>query len=353
MINDILKNLSILNVFWFIIDLSLILLGNRLLHWTVNFVSKKKTYPSKNFFNSIVSLLNWITIYAVIFLFLFSFPNRKWMFRPLYSQGGIDVSFFLILIVIMSILFAHKLIKLLTTHVLKPVYKHYNINNGLGYTFNKIIYYTLMIIALGISFKSVGIDLTGLGTIFSVLGIGIGFGMRNIAGNFVCGIIILFERPIEVGEVIQLNEGIGRVENIRLRSTIIRTAKEGTLIIPNQYFIEHIIKNRTGSEMIAEVTVSVEYGVSTEKVDKVLQEAVAKVKEKSEGILNEPNPTIRFVNFQNRTIDFLVEIPVINFEIKEQIESKLRHSIVQSFTEEGINLAPYEFSQVLLNKLEK
>lgn len=102
----------------------------------------------------------------------------------------------------MSILFVYKFIKLLIMYVLKLVYKYYNINNGLGYIFNKIIYYILMIIVLGISFKSVGIDLIGLGIIFSVFGIGIGFGMRNIVGNFVCGIIILFERLIEVGEVI-------------------------------------------------------------------------------------------------------------------------------------------------------
>src|SRR4051794_4646844 len=100
MISEFLKNLSMFNFLWFIIYLSLILLGNGLVQWIINSISKKKTYPKKNSFTSIVSFFNWITIYAVIFLFLFSFSNRKWMFRPLYSQGGIDVSFFLILIVV-------------------------------------------------------------------------------------------------------------------------------------------------------------------------------------------------------------------------------------------------------------
>jgi small-conductance mechanosensitive channel len=206
-----------------------------------------------------------------------------------------------------------------------------------------------MVLAIWICFKSVGIDLTALGTVFGVLGIGIGFGMRNVAGNFISGLIMLFERPVEVGEVIQINDTVGKVEKIRLRSTIVRSAKEGALIVPNQYFIEQIIKNRTGAEVMAQVMVSVEYGADIKAVDKLLHKAVQQVIQEHGGILKTTETSIRFVDLHGCAMDFLIEMPVMSFDIKDQVESHLRHSIVKAFMEKGIRLASYDPFQPLLN----
>lgn len=286
------------------------------------------------------SILNWLVFYGAVLLFLIYFSKKSWLFHPLFSTGEVEVSVFLIIVAIMIVSLAHRLVKVITTYVLSSVYQHYNIEKGLSYTFNRVFYYTVMIAALGVSLTTVGLDLTALGAVFGVLGIGIGFGMRNVAGNFVSGIIILFERPIEVGEVIEISGKVGKVESIRLRSTIVRTAKEGTFIIPNQYFIEQIIKNRTGSEMLAQVNVSVAYGMDTEKIEILLEEAVKREMAKAEGVLNNPAPDIRFVDFRNKAMDFLIEVPVANFEAKQRFESRLRHSIAALFHAHDIELAP-------------
>ncbi|WP_050182206.1 mechanosensitive ion channel family protein [Domibacillus robiginosus] len=336
---DLLQHFSELQLTWFIGLFLGIILINMALKGFFNVKLVEKTGMKKGFFTSLSSLFNWVTFYCLILLFLLYFSKSSWLLYPLYSNGGVDVSLFLIIVAIMIVSLADRLLKLMMRYVLTPVYEYYRIDRGLGYTFNQIIYYTLMIVAIAISFTSVGIDLSALGTFFSVLGIGIGFGMRNVAGNFVSGIIILFERPVEVGEVIQIDQKIGRVEKIRLRSTVVRTAKEGVLIVPNQYFIEQIIKNRTGAEMMAQVAVSVEYGTDTTQVEDILREAAKKVTESTDGILSAPAPDIRFVDLRNRSMDFLIEIPVTSFEIKEQVESRLRHSIVQLFIENKIALA--------------
>ncbi|WP_046175327.1 mechanosensitive ion channel family protein [Domibacillus indicus] len=336
---DFLQQFSDLQLTWFIVSFASIVLVNIILKGFFNRMSTKKTGIKKGVFTSFSSFLNWITFYCLILLFLFYFSKSSWLFYPLYSSDGVDVSLFLIIMAIMIVSLADRLLKLVMEYVLTPVYDYYRVDRGLGYTFNQIIYYTVMIVALAISFTSVGIDLTALGAVFGVLGIGIGFGMRNVAGNFVSGIIILFERPIEVGEIIQIDKQVGQVEKIRLRSTIVRTAKEGVLIVPNQYFIEQIIKNRTGAEMMAQVSVSIEYGADTAKVEELLQEAAEKMKESMSGILAEPAPDIRFVGLRNRAMDFLVEIPVANFKTKEQLESRLRHLIIQLFRKNDIVLA--------------
>lgn len=332
------KDFTLTRILLFLFYLGLILFTNWIMKGIAKAVAIRKPVLNKRYIPAVSSLLNWLTFYSIVLLFVIHFYESGWMFKPLYSKGGVDVTFFLIITAFMIVSFANRVVKLFTKYVLSNVYEHYNIDRGLGYTVSQIIYYIVMISALVFSFTRVGIDLTALGAIFGVLGIGIGFGMRNVAGNFVSGIIMLFERPVEVGEVIEIDNKIGRVEKIRLRSTLVRTAKEGTLIIPNQYFIEHIIKNRTTAEMRAIVKVSVSFGSESRLVQKLLEDAVENVKENYSGILESPMQEIRFVEFRNSAMDFQIELPVVNFEIKEMVESELRHSISKLLNQSDIKM---------------
>ncbi|MGA5688843.1 mechanosensitive ion channel family protein [Cytobacillus pseudoceanisediminis] len=340
------KNVTIKEAVLFLLFAGVILAAK----WTVNLLVKKrkgKSVQNDRIIQGISSLVNWAAFYGIIILFLFYFSREKWLFYTLFTSGEVDVTLYLIIVAFLTVSLANRIVKVFTKYVLTSVYEFYGVDKGLGYSFNRMIYYTVMIAALAISLTTVGLDLTAAAAILGVLGIGIGFGMRNIAGNFISGIIILFERPIEIGEVIEINNKIGKIESIRLRSTIVRTAKEGTLIVPNQYFIEQIIKNRTGSEMLAQVLISVAYGTDTDKVEKLLREAVEVVMPKTEGVLTAPAPDIRFVDFRNKAMDFLIEVPVANFEAKQKFESRIRHVIAEKFYKNGIELAS---AQLLSNE---
>ncbi|RHW42121.1 mechanosensitive ion channel protein MscS [Neobacillus notoginsengisoli] len=332
------KDFTLWNILLFLFYTGLILFVNWLIKGIAKVLAIKRPKLNKRYIPAVNSLINWITFYSIILLFITYFSETDWMFKTLYSKGEVKVTFFLIITAFMIVSFANRIVKLFTKYVLTNFYEHYNIDRGLGYTISQMIYYVVMIAALAFSFTRVGIDLTALGAVFGVLGIGIGFGMRNVAGNFVSGIIMLFERPVEVGEVIEIDDKIGRVEKIRLRSTLVRTAKEGNLIIPNQYFIEHIIKNRTTAEMRALVKVSVSYGEDSKIVQRLLEEAVDYVNQNCAGILESPHQEIRFVDFRNSAMDFMIELPVTNFEIKERVESELRHSIASLLNERGIKM---------------
>ncbi|MCS0790210.1 mechanosensitive ion channel [Cytobacillus firmus] len=335
------KNVTIKEAVLFLLFAGVILAAK----WTVNLLVKKregKSAQNVRIMQGISSLVNWAAFYGIIILFLFYFSREKWLFYTLFTAGEVDVTLYLIIVAFLTVSLANRIVKVFTKYVLTSVYEFYGVDRGLGYSFNRMIYYTVMIAALAISLTTVGLDLTAAAAILGVLGIGIGFGMRNIAGNFISGIIILFERPIEIGEVIEINNKIGKIESIRLRSTIVRTAKEGTLIVPNQYFIEQIIKNRTGSEMLAQVLISVAYGTDTDKVEKLLREAVDVEMPKTEGVLTAPAPDIRFVDFRNKAMDFLIEVPVANFEAKQKFESRIRHVIAGKFYKNGIELASAE-----------
>ncbi|WP_079509055.1 mechanosensitive ion channel family protein [Mesobacillus jeotgali] len=343
MVDTIIRDISREDIIRLAIFLALIIL----LNWGIKRIAQLTAAKQSRWFQKalpiIDSLADWITFYGIIILLLLTFSKNDWLFYTLYTHGEVEVTALLIVIAFLIVSLAHRLVKLFNKYILSSVYDYYGVDRGLGYTFNQIIYYIVMFAALAVSLTSVGINLTAIGAVFGVLGIGIGFGMRNVAGNFVSGIIILFERPIEVGEIIQINEKVGRVEKIRLRSTIIRTAKEGTLIVPNQYFIEQIIKNRTSARMMAQVRVSIAFGIDTEVVQALLEQAATEIKEKENGILDSPEPDIRFVDFNSRAMEFLIEIPVVNFEIKEKIESKMRHMAAAIFIKNNIQLPSIPF----------
>ncbi|WP_249315762.1 mechanosensitive ion channel domain-containing protein [Bacillus sp. FJAT-49711] len=293
--------------------------------WMKSDWSKQRLLPT------IHAILNWTTFYGTILLFLFYFSNESWLLSPIYEKDGVEVSLILIIVAIMIITFTSRLVKAFNAHIMPFLYEKFDVDIGLSFTINRLIYYVVMIIALLISFQTVGLDMRAFTVVVSTLGIGIGFGLRNVAANFVSGIIILFERPMEVGETIEIEEKVGQISKINLRSTVI-THKGGRLVVPNQYFIEQIINSRSGEKLTAEVKVSVPFGFDSKKVEELLYKAVENIKDKS-------TPTIRFIALRNSAMDFSVELPLQNDESKDDLESKIRHVIAKVFSENNIELA--------------
>lgn len=334
---DFLKDLSVGEFLMFFIYLALILLGKSFVLFVLRkFISsadfKERIYPV------IEDVLNWLVLYGGILFFLFYFSKEQWLTLAFYETEGVEISILLIVVAVMIVTFASRLIKAFTHYVMPFVYEQFNVDIGMGYTINRLLYYIVMFLALAISFTTVGLDLTALGFVFSVLGIGIGFGVRNIAANFVSGIIILFERPMEVGEMVEIDKKIGRITKIKLRSTVIETLKEGTLVVPNQYFIEQIVKNRSSAQLYARVVVSVAYGSDTEKIEQILKEAAGKAAQLMKGIPAQ-EPDVQFIDFRNSALDFQVEVQVTDVEMKEKLETRIRHVVAQDFIHNEVKLA--------------
>lgn len=348
LLDTVWKAFSDIHLFRFALGTAVLLVAGKLLKWTVSVAAKRNRRLQKTVVPAVYSITNWACLYGVLMIFLFDFSNNRWLFYPLYSKGGLDVTPFLLIVALMIVTLAHRLVKLLTKYVLSTVYDHYHVDRGLGYTFNRLIYYTVMIAALCISFTTVGLDLSALGAVLGVIGIGLGFGMRNIAANFVSGIIILFERPIEVGETVEINEETGRVEKINLRATTVRLDKSGTLIVPNQYFIEQVIKNRTTEKPSASIQVSVSSGMDTKKVEKLLHQAFETVKEADHSLAPDTTASVKLIRLRNHSFDFLVEIPLLPGSQKDGIENEMRHVIVRLFRENGIEFAKEPIEQVIL-----
>lgn len=286
------------------------------------------------------SLLNWATTYGILLFMIFYFSDSGWMFDKLFELGNVEITAFLLILVILIISLANRVTKIITRFVLPNVYQRYHLDRGMSYTFDRMFQYTVMAIAILISLTTVGLDLSALAVFAGVLGVGIGFGMQNIASNFISGIILLFERPIKVGDRVIIDDLIGDVEKISMRSTVIKTIHNEHVIVPNSYFLEEQVVNRSYGDprMRLVVPVGVAYGTDAEKVRKVLLQAAQEEQQAGGVVLMEPEPFVNFETFGESSLDFELMVWIDNSNQVIVTKSALNFRINRLFAEQGIEI---------------
>lgn len=204
---------------------------------------------------------------------------------------------YLILLTFALFWFSNKLKNLLITRVLGRTHLDIGAQQAIG----TITRYLLLLIGFLVILQTVGINLTTLNVLAGAVGIGVGFGLQNIASNFISGLIILFERPVKVGDRVEIGEVNGKVIAVGARSTRIRTNDNITIIVPNSKFIEENVVNWTFENNIVRfrVSVGVAYDADLHVVKKLLMEVAAE----NEDVLRDPGPAVRLVKFGDSSID--------------------------------------------------
>lgn len=289
---------------------------------------------------AVLSFINWTTVYAILLFVLFYFSDTKWMFNKLFAIGSVEISLFLILIALFIITLANRLSKIFTSFLMPPLYDRYSLDTGLRFTFNRIFHYTLMVVAVVISLTTVGLDLSALTVFAGVLGVGIGFGMQNIANNFISGLIILFERPIKVGDRVIINDVLGDVEKINMRATIIRTLDNERIIMPNSYFIEEQVVNHSygDSRLRLVVPIGVAYGSDVELVRTLLLQVAEEEKGQSMYVLNTPKPIVNFLGFGDSSLDFQLFIWISTPKAAVETKSNLNFRLNRILEDNGVEI---------------
>lgn len=197
--------------------------------------------------------------------------------------------------------------------------------------------YLVLLIGFIVILQTVGIDLTALTVIGGAVGIGIGFGMQNIASNFISGLIILIERPIQVGDRIEANKVTGEVVAIGPRSTRIRTNDNVTIIIPNSKLVAENVVNWSYKNDMSRVRipVTVDLDSDVEKVKQILLEAA----DENPDVEKAPAPNVGFVSFDEDGLHF--ELGVWSrerFHRPGALRSDLNYIIFAKFRERGIEI---------------
>ena len=207
---------------------------------------------------------------------------------------------------------------------------------SLQFGLSRIIGYTLIAVGFYVAFQVVGVDLSSLAIIAASLGVGVGFGLQNIINNLVSGIIILAERPISIGDRIEVAGVAGRVTKIQIRSTTVVTNDNITMIVPNADFISNTVTNWSHGDpkVRIRVPVGVAYGSDLKLLQGLLLEAAAEHPK----ALGDPSPVVLFTEFGDNSLNFelgvwtqeMTATPIhFTSEMNFIIEQKLRDNDIE------------------------
>jgi small-conductance mechanosensitive channel len=236
--------------------------------------------------------------------------------------------FILLVIVILSRLFARKFVERILIRL--------QIEEGTRYTFRRIIELTFILIGAIIAFQSIGINLSGLAVIFGLLSVGIGFGLQNITSNFVAGLILLFERPIKVGDRVTVGGVEGDVMDINIRSTTVRSLNNIAIIVPNSEFVSSQVVNWSHGDR--KIRLDIEVGVSYQSdLDTVLR-SLKEVALENPEILRDPEPDVHLREFGDSSWNMKLRIWIDNPKRHPVVRSEINCAIVRKFRENGVEI---------------
>ncbi len=196
--------------------------------------------------------------------------------------------------------------------------------------------YAGLLVAALTGIATLGVDLSSLAIIAGALSLGVGFGLQSIVNNFVSGLILLFERPIKVGDWIVTDSGEGHVRRIGVRSTIIDTFDRTALIIPNSELVVSTVKNWTLKDPIgrADIRVGVSYDANPRQVEEILYACAAD----HSGVLSKPPPVVLFNDFGESSLDFELRVFLPNIRNILDVTTALRFEIFERFAAAGIEI---------------
>lgn len=211
-----------------------------------------------------------------------------------------------------------------------------HIDKGLEYALLRFIHYIILIIGVYIGLKTINIPLGAIVGLFAVIGVGIGFGLQNLASNFISGVILLLERPVKVGDRLEVNDVWGDVKRINLRTTLIETPDNIAIIVPNSKLLENEVTNFSyGDPKIRlRIPVGIAYGSDCEKASEIMIQAATE----NNRVLKNPAPKTWFREFGDSSLNFMLLCWIPNAVEKFDVISELNHAIDKGFRENGIEI---------------
>jgi potassium efflux system protein len=238
-----------------------------------------------------------------------------------------------LLIVVLAWIAARQLPSLIEIALLTRL----DITAGSRYAISKLTQYSIVAISIVLVFGILGGAWSQIQWLVAALGVGIGFGLQEIVANFICGLILLFERPIRIGDVVTVGDTSGVVTKIRIRSTTIRNWDQKELLVPNKEFITGRLLNWTLSDKVARILirVGIAYGSDVELALRLVREAA----DEHERVATDPEPLVIFEEFGDSALLIVLRCYIESIDYRLQTQSELNQAIDRKFRDAGIVIA--------------
>jgi small-conductance mechanosensitive channel len=260
---------------------------------------------------------------------------KRALHTPLFEMGGAPLTPLALLYVVLAVALLVYLSGLLRRWIAERALVRTRLDRGAREAIATVTRYVALVLGLLIILQTTGIDLTTLNVLAGAVGVGIGFGLQNIVNNFVSGLIIMFERPIKIGDRVVVDAVDGVVTEIGARSTKVLTNDNITIIVPNSKFITENVTNWQYNDPTVRfrIPVGVAYGTDARLVEKLLLEVAAE----QEDVLKDPAPGVRLLAFGDSSLDF--ELRAWSSSLvhrKGRLASALNFAIYDKFRAHGV-----------------
>ncbi len=208
---------------------------------------------------------------------------------------------------------------------------------GTRYAISAVSRYLIAIVGLIFAFRSIGFDWSQVQWIVAALGVGVGFGLQEIVANFISGLIILFERPVRVGDTVTIGNLTGTVSRIHIRATSMTDGENREIIIPNKSLITDKVINWTLTDSITRVTlkIGIAYGTDTLRAQMTVLEAVKATPQ----VLDAPAPSVFFIGFGASALEFEVRAFVLQLAHRSTVINDLHVAIERALREKEIAMS--------------
>lgn len=269
-------------------------------------------------------------------------------FRLTPTSGGITLGQVLGFFLILSL--GYTVSRAIRFILREEVLSHFHMPRGVPELISTAVHYLILVLVVLASVKAAGVALDKFTVLTGAVGVGVGFGLQNIINNFISGLILQFERPIHIGDILELDPGVaGTVTRIGIRSSTILTAQGAEIIVPNSNFISNRVTNWTLTEADrrVELPVGVAYGSDLKLVLQLLYEAAAT----HESVLTQPPPVAYFKQFGESSLDFELQFWVKIESNWVRVRSEVSMVVVQALQKAGIEI-PFPQRDLRLRAVE-
>jgi small-conductance mechanosensitive channel len=297
----------------------------------------------------LLASMNKLVMYGALAAWIVVALNEFRIARPIFGSakvmltrpleiGQISVTLGSILLFIVSVYVAFWVARTVRVVLRDEVLPQMELPRGVGNSISSLSYYGLVLIGLMVALAAAGFETSQFALVFGALGIGIGLGLQNVVNNFVSGLILMFERPIQPGDVVEVSGTSGTVRDIGMRATTLTTFEGADVVVPNGTLLSEKLINWTLSDMNRriDVEVGVAYGSDPRRLLTLLRE----VAQGTPGISAVPVPAIVFKGFGPSSLDFSIRAWTDNFGDWVTIRTEMTARVYEALAREGIEI-PY------------
>jgi small-conductance mechanosensitive channel len=268
-----------------------------------------------------------------------------------FTFGRITVSISSVILGTVVVLLTIVISRWVSTLLDRRLANRRHIDPGLRYTICRLGKYVIFTIGLLVALKQAfAIDLTSIAVIFTALSVGIGFGLQYIAADIASGFILLFERPIRIGDRVTIGEDEGDVQSINLRTTVVTTNDRIAIIVPNSKLVSQRVVNWSYGDPRARIAIPI--GVADDSDIELVTATLIEASQDVANVLAEPKPRVQFLKFGDYSLDFRLLVWTNQPRRHVQIRSDINYRIARLFRARSIRI-PYPTQEFLLKGLPR